>query len=78
MSKGQTKNTKDWIPGELKELFQWNKKTLFIVFEGLSFGVKIKIWEKIADTSFKFEKKNRMWCQCFIGIWQQHQYFDSI
>ena len=28
-------------------------KTLFIVFEELSFGEKIKIWHKIADTSFK-------------------------
>ena len=28
-------------------------KTLFIVFEELSFGEKIKIWQKIADTSFK-------------------------
>ena len=28
-------------------------KTLFIVFEGLSFGEKIKIWlKKIPDTSF--------------------------
>ena len=28
-------------------------KTFFTVFEGLSFGEKIKIWLKIADTSFK-------------------------
>ena len=28
-------------------------KTFFIVFKGQSFGGKIKIWEKIADTSFK-------------------------
>ena len=28
-------------------------KTFFVVFEGLSFGEKIKIWWKIADTSFK-------------------------
>ena len=39
---------------EWKELFRWNKKkTFFIVFEGLSFEEKIKIWHKIADTSFK-------------------------
>ena len=34
------------------ELFRWNKKH-FSVFEGLPFGEKIKIWQKIADTSFK-------------------------
>ena len=28
-------------------------KTFFIIFEGLSFGEKIKISQKIADTSFK-------------------------
>ena len=28
-------------------------KTFFTVFEGLSFGEKIKIWEKIVGTSFK-------------------------
>ena len=28
-------------------------KTIFTVFEDLSFGEKIKIWWKIADTSFK-------------------------
>ena len=38
------KNTKISIPGERKDLFRWNKKTFFIVFEGLSFGEKIKIW----------------------------------
>ena len=29
------------------------QKTLFIVFEGLSFSGKTKICQKIADTSFK-------------------------
>ena len=29
-------------------------KTFLIVFEGLSFGEKIKIWQKIADKSFKY------------------------
>ena len=33
-------NTKIGIPREQKELFRWNKKTSFIVFEGLSFGKK--------------------------------------
>ena len=28
------------------------EKTLFVVFEGLSFGKKIEIWYKIADLSF--------------------------
>ena len=30
-----------------------NEKRFFIVFEGLSFGEKIKMWEKIVGTSFK-------------------------
>ena len=30
------------------------KKTFFIVFKRLSFGEKIKICQKIADTSFKW------------------------
>ena len=29
------------------------QKTFFTAFGGLSFGEKIKIWQKIADTSFK-------------------------
>ena len=45
------KNTKIWISREQKELYRWNKKH-FSVFEGLSFGEKLKIWWKIADTSF--------------------------
>ena len=28
-------------------------KNIFTVFEGLSFGEKIEIWKKIADTSFE-------------------------
>ena len=32
-------------------------KTFFTVFEGLSFGEKIKISEKIADASFNVHKK---------------------
>ena len=36
----EDKNTKIWISRERKELFRWNKKTFFIVFEGLSFGEK--------------------------------------
>ena len=35
---------KIWISGEQKELFRWNKKTFFIVFEGLSFEEEIKNW----------------------------------
>ena len=34
------RNTKLWISREQKELFRWNKKTSFIVFEELSFGEK--------------------------------------
>ena len=63
MWKGRVKITKIWISEELKELFQWNRKYFFIVFEGLSFGEKIKIWLKVADTSFK-------------GLlWQNSEYF---
>ena len=40
--KGREKITKIWISRELKELFRWNKKHFFIVFEGLSFGEKNK------------------------------------
>ena len=36
------------------------QKTFFIVFKELSFGEKIKIWQKIADTSFKFFKNVAM------------------
>ena len=38
--RGEGKNTEIWISRERKELFRWNKKTSFIVFEGLSFGEK--------------------------------------
>ena len=47
--KGRGKNTKIWICREWKELFRW---TFFTVLEGLSFGEKIKIWWKMADTAF--------------------------
>ena len=50
--KGRGKITKKWIPRERKGPFRWNKKH-FSVFQRLSFGEKIKIWKKIADTSFK-------------------------
>ena len=50
--KGRGKITKIWISREWNELFRRNKKTFFIVFKGLSFDEKIKIWQKIADTSF--------------------------
>ena len=36
--RGEDGNTKTWISQEWKELFRWNKKIFFIVFEGLSFG----------------------------------------
>ena len=54
--KERGKNRKIWISQERKELFRWSKKH-FSVFEGLSFGEKIKIWSKIADTSFNNEPK---------------------
>ena len=41
---GKDRNTKNSI-SQRKELFRWNKK-YFIVFEGLSFAEKIKIWWK--------------------------------
>ena len=50
--KGRENFTKVWISRERKELLRWNKKH-FSVFERLSFGEKIKIWWKIADTSLK-------------------------
>ena len=46
--KEEEKIQKNWISREWKELFGWNKKH-FSVFEGLSFGEKIKIWWKIED-----------------------------
>ena len=39
-------NTKIRISRERKELFRWNKKTPFIVFEGLSFSQKWKSVKK--------------------------------
>ena len=39
-------NTKNWISRKRKELFRWNKKTSFMVFEGLSFGEKEKFVKK--------------------------------
>ena len=41
-----------------KELFRRNKNYFFTIFEELSFGGKIKIWRKIADTSFEFLNSN--------------------
>ena len=38
----EDRNTKIWISRERKELFRWNKKHFFIVFEGLSFDEKLK------------------------------------
>ena len=38
------KNKKNQISWEQQDVFRWNKKTFFIVFEGLSFGEKIKMW----------------------------------
>ena len=42
--RGREKITKNWIFREWKELFRWNKKAFFVIFKGLSFGEKIKIW----------------------------------
>ena len=56
--KRREKITKVWISWERKELFRWNKKTLFIVFEGLSFGeldqngLSIAIFCNIFDFDF--------------------------
>ena len=38
--KTKGENTKNWISQEQKELFRWNEKTFFIVFEEISFGEK--------------------------------------
>ena len=43
--RGDDGNTKIWISRERKELFGWNKKTFFIVFEGLLFGEKQKFYK---------------------------------
>ena len=52
--KGREKITKIWISRERKQLLGWNKKIFSTIFEGLSFGEKIKFWKKIADTSFNY------------------------
>ena len=36
--RGEDGNIKNWISQKRKELFIWNKKTFFIVFEELTFG----------------------------------------
>ena len=41
----------EYLENKKNFLSEW--KTLFTIFEGLSFGEKIEIWQKIADTSFK-------------------------
>ena len=38
--RGEDGNTKIWISQERKELYRWNKKIFFLVFEGLSFAEK--------------------------------------
>ena len=47
------KNYKKLNISRMKSAFSMKWKTFFIVFEELSFGGKINIWQKIADTSFK-------------------------
>ena len=54
--KGRGKNIKIGISRELKKLW----------FEGLWFGEKIKIWYKIADTSFKYFLWVLLW---YVFIW---------
>ena len=50
--KSEDGNTKTWISQERKELFRWNKKHLHSFWRAIIW-LKIKIWSKIADTSFK-------------------------
>ena len=38
---------KSWNVSRTKKLFRWNKKILFIVFEGLSFGLKLKFYKNL-------------------------------
>ena len=38
--KGEDGNTKIWVSRERKEIFRWNKKYFFVVFEELSFREK--------------------------------------
>ena len=51
--KGREKNYKNLNISRTKRVFKMKQKTFFIVFEGLSVDEKIKIWQKIVDTSFK-------------------------
>ena len=44
--RGEDECTKIWISRERKEAFSWNKKTFFIIFEGLSFSEKWKFVKK--------------------------------
>ena len=49
-------NTKIWISRERKEIFRWNKNISSMVFEGLSFGEKIKKKKNVCCKS-KYTKK---------------------
>ena len=50
LQKQSEKITKIWIFRQQKELFRWNKKHLFIIFEGLSFGGKKRNLKKKQGT----------------------------
>ena len=55
MADREVKNTKIWISQEWKELLRWNKKHFsqgYHFWRAITWQ-KIKIWWKIADTSFK-------------------------
>ena len=47
-------NFKIWFSRERKELLKWNKKTLFLVSQILSFRLKKQTSKNIADTTFKW------------------------
>ena len=51
--KGRKKIYKFEYLEDEKSFLDEEKKTFFIAFKGLSFGEKIKIWQKIVGTSFK-------------------------
>ena len=69
---GKDRNTKNSI-SQRKELFRWNKK-YFIVFEGLSFAEKIKIWWKQWTQALSIKnkqiRKHFLYMKnCFLCLW---------
>ena len=77
---GEDENTKIWISRKGKELFRWNKKTFFIVFEGLPtiwWKIKIRVMFSLKrkpsnfcfHSIFIFNKKEAQSCQSATCPW---------